>query len=109
MNKGFAGILIVLAAVGGQVLTAGATQLIPVAGLRELLKSAEVVAVVEILRVDNSATAADGPLILEVKVLALKFGENVYVLIPLWRILAKGFHRSSSQSGFSRRSVWTCS
>ena len=74
MSKGFAGILIVLAAVGGQVLTAGATQLIPVAGLRELLKSAEAVAVVEILRVDNSATAADGPLILEVKVLAAPKG-----------------------------------
>ncbi len=74
MKKGFAGVLIVLAAVGGQVLTAGATQLTPVAGLRELLKSAEAVAVVEILRVDNRATAADGPLILEVKVLAVPKG-----------------------------------
>ena len=74
MNKGFAGMLIVLAAMGGQVLTAGATQLIPTAGFRELLKSAEAVAVVEILRVDNSATAADGPLILEVKVLAAPKG-----------------------------------
>ena len=74
MNKGFAGILIVLAAVVGQVLTAGATQLTPLAGFRELLKSAEAVAAVEILRVDNSATAADGSLILEVKVLAAPKG-----------------------------------
>ncbi len=63
-----------LALVGGQMITAGAKQLTPVAGLRELLKSAEAVAVVEILRVDNRATAADGPLILEVKVLAVPKG-----------------------------------
>ncbi len=68
MKKGFAGVLIVLAGVGGQVLTAGATQLTPVAGFRALMKSAETVVAVEILRVDNRATAADGPLILEVKV-----------------------------------------
>ena len=74
MNQGFAGILIVIAAVGGQVLTAGATQLTPVAGFRELLKSAEAVAAVKILKVDNRATAADGPLILEVKVLAVPKG-----------------------------------
>ena len=74
MNQGFAGSLIVVAAVGGQVLTAGATQLTPVAGFRELLKSAEAVAAVKILKVDNRATAADGPLILEVKVLAVPKG-----------------------------------
>ncbi len=66
--------MIVFAAVAGQVLTAGATQLTPVAGFRELLKSAEAVAAVEILKVDNRATAADGPLILEVKVLAVPKG-----------------------------------
>ena len=74
MKKGFAGVLIVLAAVGGQVLTAAAKQLTPVTGFREMLKSAEAVAVVEILRVDNRATAVDGPLILEVKVLAVPKG-----------------------------------
>ena len=46
----------------------------PVAGFRELLKSAEAVAVVEILRVDDRATAADGPLILNMKVLAVPKG-----------------------------------
>ena len=74
MKTGFAGVLIVLAAVGGQVLTAAAKQLTPVTGFREMLKSAEAVAVVEILRVDNRATAVDGPLILEVKVLAVPKG-----------------------------------
>ena len=67
MKKGLTGILSVLAAVGGQVLTAEAKQLTPAAGFRELLKSAEAVAVVEILSVDDRATLADGPLILEVK------------------------------------------
>ncbi len=74
MKKGFAGVLIVLAGVGGKVLTAGATQLTPVAGFRALMKPAETVVAVEILRVDNRATAADGPLILEVKVLAVPKG-----------------------------------
>ena len=48
--------------------------LTPVAGFREMLKSAEAVVVVEILSVDNSATAWDGPLILEVKALAAPKG-----------------------------------
>ncbi len=74
MKKGFAGVLIVLAGVGGQLLTAGASQLTPVAGFRPLLKLAETVVAVEIFRVDNRATAADGPLILEVKVLAVPKG-----------------------------------
>lgn len=52
----------------------GATQLTPVAGLRVLMKSTETVVAVEILRVDNRSTAADGPLILEVKVLAVPKG-----------------------------------
>ena len=39
----------------------------------------------------------------------LKFGVNNNALILQWHILAGDFHRSSSQSGFSQGSVWTCS
>jgi hypothetical protein len=57
-----------------QVAPAGSSQLTPVAGFGVLLESAEAVAAVEVLRVDESATPADGPLILDVKVLAVAKG-----------------------------------
>jgi hypothetical protein len=59
--------------------------LTPIAGLQTLLDSAEAVVAAEILHVDDSATAVDGPLILEVKVLAVPKGRvSVGQTLRLW-------------------------
>jgi hypothetical protein len=75
MRTGAAAVAVAIAVVGGQTLPVRASQVSPpVAGLRELLESAEVIVAAEIAQVDDRATAVDGPLILAATVLAVVKG-----------------------------------
>lgn len=86
MKRGLAAVVVALAGVGGQVSPACPSQaMTPVAELRELVKSAEAIIAADIVQVDDRATAVDGPLILEAKVLAaLKGGVRIGQTVRTW-------------------------
>lgn len=62
-------------ALAGLLSSAGARSLTPLAAVGTYLDSADVVGAVEIVSIDDSATATDGPRILEAKVLAVAKGK----------------------------------